>query len=281
MDKILFRFYITLISTFIVIINVVPLLFININNFINLIDTKWDIFFNKSEIEVNIDLDKSNIIIMFDDGWKSQYEIAYKYMIKKNMRGSIAIIPSVVDDSSYANMANIYEMYDSKWDILNHTYSHVLLPSLTYFDQKKEIEKSVSWFKNKKIVNNLNLLVYPEGLYNYNTTKILKELNFISARSTIDGYNTNIIDDKYNIKIKDVKSFIQPSTVIEWINYSIDNKLTLILLFHNLSNKITSDMSYKIDDFFNIIDYIEIKKESLNIITYSDWIRAINLYNQW
>ena len=38
---------------------------------------------------------------MFDDGWKSQYEIAYKYMIKKNMRGSIAIIPSVVDDSSY------------------------------------------------------------------------------------------------------------------------------------------------------------------------------------
>lgn len=279
MDKILFKFYITLLIAFTIVINTVPLLFININNFINLVDTKWDIFFNKSNIEVNIGLNKSNIIIMFDDGWKSQYVIAYKYMLKKKMRGSIAIIPSSVNDINYVNTADIYEIYNSKWDILNHTYSHNILPSLNYYEQKKEIEKSISWFKNRKITNNLNILIYPEGLYNYNTLKILSELDFVSARSINDGYNTNIIDDQYKIKIKDVKSFISPTTVIDWVNYSIENNLTLILLFHNISNKGTSDMSYKIEDFYYIIDYIKGREDKLNIITYSDWVKISKQYN--
>jgi peptidoglycan/xylan/chitin deacetylase (PgdA/CDA1 family) len=211
---------------------------------------------------------------MFDDGWKSQYDVAYKYMKSKDMRGSISIIASEVGNTKYVNMANIYEMYNSKWDILNHTYSHKLLPSMTYDDQKKEIENSIFWFKEKKLDNNLNILIYPEGMYNYNTLKVVKDLYIKSARSILDGYNTNIINNIYEIKVKDVKSFIEVSTVIGWINYAINNNITLILLFHDITNNTTSDMTYRTEDFYQIIDYIYSNNDKINIITYSDWIRA-------
>jgi len=56
---------------------------------------------NYKPIEVNIYNSRSNVIIMMDDGWESQYRIGYNYMEKYNIKGSIAVIPSHVGTGIY------------------------------------------------------------------------------------------------------------------------------------------------------------------------------------
>jgi hypothetical protein len=69
---------------------------------------------------------------------------------------------------------------------------------------------------------------------------------------------------------------VEPDEVKNWIDYAINSRLTLILLFHKIENDIDeSQMKYKKNDFYQIIDYIDQNKNELNIITYSDWIQSI------
>jgi peptidoglycan/xylan/chitin deacetylase (PgdA/CDA1 family) len=213
---------------------------------------------------------------MFDDGWKTQYKVAYKYMHKKKIRGSIAIIPSLIGEPDYMDKNELYRLYNDNWDLLNHTYNHIILNKNNKDDQLIEINKGDKWLKKNSFINPNKILIYPEGKYNSNTINIMEKLNYVSGRSVDEGFNPKIPTDMYNIKVKNVLTGIKPEEVNSWIDYAIKNNLTVILLFHKLENDFDELlMKYKVKDFYKIIDYIDSRRKDLNIITYSDWIQCI------
>ena len=277
MDKNLVKFYISFIIAFLILINIFSNFFININNTIDLIKNKTIIVFGKNkDTVVNIYDDKANVIIMLDDAWKTQYTIGYNYMHKKNMRGSIAVIPKSIGVSGYMNKSDLYELYNNNWDLLNHTYSHINLTNKKLDKQFSEINKTDKWLRKHNFIDPNKILIYPEGKYDQNTIKTIKKLNFISGRSTREGFNKKIPTNLYEIKVKNVLTNINPNIVNGWIDYAIENNLTVILLFHKLENNVDKTlMKYKEKDFYKIIDHIDKKRNYLNIITYSDWIQTI------
>jgi len=255
-------------------ITVFPHLFLHINNTIDSMKVKSILMLKeKKDSKVNIYSDKANIIIMFDDGWKSQYTVAYKYMNQRNIVGSVSVIPKMVNEMYYMNKSDLYTLYDSNWDILNHTYSHKNLNKISKKEQVSEIVKADKWLDKNGFINSNKVLIYPEGDYNSDTVRIMKKLNYTSGRSVVEGFNNKKIFKPYSNKVKNILTHTNPKDVCSWIDYAIDHNLTLILLFHRLESDTSGSlMKYKKEHFYKIIDYIDERRDDLNIITYSDWL---------
>ena len=279
MDKNLKYFYIFLTITFILVINIFSSLFINLNNNIDNLSNKIILSFDKNKYkEINFYKNKGTIIIMFDDGWKSQYNIGYKYMKEKNMAGSISIIPSTIGSFKYMNLNDLYNVYNSGWDLLNHTYSHCNLDDLDYNKQLKEIDNAYKWLNKYGFTRGNNILIYPEGIYNKDTFKIMNKLNYISGRSVNNGFNSLENLNLYNINVFNILSTTSLKETYNKIDYTINNNLNTIILFHKLETKTKSFMDYEIDNFYKIINYIDNRRNKINIITYSDWVQIILKY---
>ncbi|MDD2469331.1 MAG: polysaccharide deacetylase family protein [Bacilli bacterium] len=276
-NKNLLKLYIYLCIALCLCVCLFPTIFVRTINTIDYIKVKTLLVFQgNDDYETNIYVNKGNIIIMFDDGWKSQYTIGYEYMRGKDMKGSIAIIPKNIGESGYMNKANLYELYNQNWDLLNHTYDHLVLNDSNINKQIKSITRGSKWLEKNGFINHHRVLIYPEGKYNDNTIKALNNMNYTSTRGIESGFNLNQPGNLYDIKVKNILPNTKVNEVKEWINYIIDNNLTLILLFHKLDNNIDkTKMKYKKKDFYKIIDYIDTNKNNLNIITYSEWLETI------
>lgn len=281
MNKDLKRFYTFFIIALILTINFFPNMFFNINNTINYFKVKTEIILKKDpNYETIIDNNKGNVIIMLDDGWKTQYDVAFKYMKKHNMVGSIAVIANAVNDINYVNTGELYDLYKNNWDLLNHTSDHINLKKSSLKEQEINIKKGEKWLNEHGFINKQKVLVYPYGYHNSDTISILKKLNIVSGRSVNDGFNPQYIKNLYDVKLKNVISNTDPKVVNKWIDEASEKKLTLILLFHKLEPVTDSTlMQYNVKDFYNIIDYLDQVRNEVNIITYSDWISASLFFN--
>lgn len=239
MHRNLIKLYFTLLIALILFISLFPSIFININNIKDFAIIKTLISLGNKDVEkTNIYKDKGNVIVMFDDGWKTQYEIAYKYMNQKKMRGSVAVIPSLVGEYGYMNKGELYHLHYENWDLLNHTYSHIFLPDNNIDKQMENIRSADDWLERNGFIDRNRILIYPEGEYDNNTVRVMERLKYTSGRTTMDGFNPKKPPDLYNIKVKNVFSNIEPKEVTQWIDYTIINNNTLILLFHKIEDDI-------------------------------------------
>ena len=277
MKKELVKVYLSLAMFACLLTFVFPSLFSHLNSGLQHAAGKTLAYFaHPQNSSVNIDLDRANVIIMFDDGWKTQYTVGYKYMHSKGMVGSIAVIPSVVGDKNYINIGQLYTLYNNNWDILNHTLEHKRLSELSEEMQAHQITTAENWLINNGFSTSSKILIYPEGNSNTTTENLIKKLNYSSARYAEPGFNPQKPLDLYAIKIQNIYNTTSPETAKNWVDYAISNNLTLILLFHELDNN-PGDfaMKYHPSDFYQIIDHIDANRHHLNIITYSDWIQSI------
>lgn len=276
MNKRLISFYLILIVSLFSAVKFFPTLFTNLNSDLGYIKVKTPSLFSEGKNrEINIDFNKANIIIMMDDGWKTQYDIGYKYMSKKNIKASIAVIPNLVGHSKYMNLNNLQTLYDHDWDLLSHTYSHIDLKNKDYNTQYDQIKKAKDWLDRYGFEDNSNILIYPNGDYNETTINVMKKLNIVAGRTIKDDFNSKYPSDLYDTKVKNVISNLDPSVVYGWIDNAIQNDETLILLFHKLETVTDkSKTQYDVKNFYKIIDYIDKQRNDENVITFSEWIRV-------
>ncbi|MDD4298330.1 MAG: polysaccharide deacetylase family protein, partial [Bacilli bacterium] len=158
-NKNLLKLYIYLCIALCLCVCLFPTIFVRTINTIDYIKVKTLLVFQgNDDYETNIYVNKGNIIIMFDDGWKSQYAIGYEYMRGKDMKGSIAIIPKNIGESGYMNKANLYELYNQNWDLLNHTYDHLVLNDSNINKQIKSITRGSKWLEKNGFINHHRVL---------------------------------------------------------------------------------------------------------------------------
>ncbi|WP_440602861.1 polysaccharide deacetylase family protein [Bacillus sp. GB_SG_008] len=156
-------------------------------------------------------LPKKSVLIIFDDGWKSNYVYAYPILKKYKMHAaSFPITSKLKDDQEkfdpkqlqFLSKSDIEKMKDT-FEFGSHSYNlhntlsngKVDFVTKPIADVKKDIELS------NKILNT-KYFCYPFGAYNENSIKVLKELDFHLAFTTNAGYATP------NSKPLEVNSFV-------------------------------------------------------------------------
>lgn len=172
-------------------------------------------------VEKGIELPEKPIVITFDDGYASNYEIAYPILKKYNMKATIFVIGSTVGKDTYKDTGHkiiphfsyeeAKEMVDSGLiEIQSHTYdmhqhpdyekgearngvvqldgeseeSFVKAIRTDFLKSKKEIEKGTG--------QEVFALAYPLGKYSNLSEVVLKEMGVKTTLSVESGANTLI-----------------------------------------------------------------------------------------
>ncbi len=122
-----------------------------------------------------LQLDKKYVVITIDDGYRSNYELAYPLLQKYNMKACISVITSrihtgyVYSSKEIEKMSweNLNEMQNSGLvEIYSHTYDHEPVGDRIYTDVRSSIQKGEEMLdKNLQKRSDVKVLTYPNGNY--------------------------------------------------------------------------------------------------------------------
>ena len=130
-----------------------------------------------------LQLDKKYVVITIDDGYRSNYELAYPLLQKYNMKACISVITSrihtgyVYSSKEIEKMSweNLNEMQNSGLvEIYSHTYDHEPVGDRIYTDVRSSIQKGEEML-DKQLENRspVSVLTYPNGNYRKNIALLM------------------------------------------------------------------------------------------------------------
>ena len=133
------------------------------------------------------DPDKAYVIFTFDDGYKSDYELAYPLFKELGIRGTSFIIGKYADDNVANTMSwdNIFEMYSEGWDFQCHTYAHSNLKKLSSSEIAQSMQKQNAAFEAHGL-SAPQIIAFPYGEYDENAIRSLKEYRKLMRKAYYD-----------------------------------------------------------------------------------------------
>jgi peptidoglycan/xylan/chitin deacetylase (PgdA/CDA1 family) len=153
---------------------------------------------------------KKSVLVTLDDGYKDNYTDGFPIMKKYNIKATIFVITSTVDNSKEnLNSEEIKELQKNNIDIQSHTVDHKALNKLSYEEQYNELKNSKEYL-DKLLNKNTTAIAYPYSQYNEDTMKICKELGYKVAFTTWYGFSN------YNQGLYELKRLvIHPDTTLK------------------------------------------------------------------
>lgn len=129
------------------------------------------------------------VISSWDDGSKEDLKIA-RLLRKYNLNGIFFLSNKNLELSE-----DEIKVLSQEFQIGGHTYSHTMdMKLLDKETQKDDIEMNKDYLENL-ISKKLEWFCYPRGRFNEDTIKVLKELGFKYARTTLVGNNKEPVDN--------------------------------------------------------------------------------------
>ncbi len=150
-------------------------------------------FIHPNEFKKSIVQDKTKrkVLLTIDDGLLSFYENAWPILREKKVPFILFVNTREVGAFNYMNWDQILELHQSdNVEIGNHSHSHEYLVDEESNFIKKDIQKSISIFK-EKLGENSEFFSYPFGEYSIEFKKIIKDLGFKYAF----GQHSGVIDE--------------------------------------------------------------------------------------
>jgi peptidoglycan/xylan/chitin deacetylase (PgdA/CDA1 family) len=119
--------------------------------------------------------DQALIAFTFDDGYASDYYLAYPILKKYGIRGTSYIIPEYQDDKvpNTLTWQQIEEMSADGWEFGCHTYAHSQLLKLTTEEIQESMEKVNKAFE-KHGMKSPELHAFPYGKYDQHAIDAMK-----------------------------------------------------------------------------------------------------------
>ncbi len=146
---------------------------------------------------------RKSVVITFDDGWRSMYEIAYPILKKYGYPATLFVYTDLIHSSGPTlDWGKIREMAKNGIDIQCHTKTHRSLGKLEgeetfheYFEAvKAELVESARIIK-KQINKDVKYLAYPFGDTNSLLIKMVEKLGFRGAVTVVRAGNPFFADD--------------------------------------------------------------------------------------
>ncbi len=133
------------------------------------------------------------IVISFDDGWETDYTVAFPVLKRNHLTGTFYVYTSGIDHGAFLKWSEIDEMARAGMEFGSHTVSHAHLKSLPADEAKKEIVDSKATLE-KHLGRPITTFDYPFGEYNASVTELVKNAGYETAVTIAAGYKQRAED---------------------------------------------------------------------------------------
>lgn len=130
---------------------------------------------------------KTSIELTFDDGNKSDLELAVPLLKKHNRRAVFYVCGGRIGKTGYLDNADIQALLDAEMEIGSHGMDHVKWNSCSSNDLETEIVTARQKLQDAAKSEILKAAI-PFGAYNSNVIKFLKKTNWNAVYSSDGGY---------------------------------------------------------------------------------------------
>jgi peptidoglycan/xylan/chitin deacetylase (PgdA/CDA1 family) len=184
-------------------------------------------------------LSQGVVSLNFDDGWLSAYQKAYPIIKNSGFKSTFYIFTdSVTDPEDYMTLAQVKTLYAAGNEIGSHSTTHSDLTTVSASQLASEVSGSKTWFSKNGI--NTTTFAYPYGAYNQVVEAAVKNAGYSGARTSDTGDNDKA-SNKYELRTYAVLNTTTSADIQAQIKYAQQNKVWLILLFHEILDNTSSE----------------------------------------
>ena len=129
------------------------------------------------------------IVLTFDDGYADNYQTMLPILEAHGMTAVVYVITNELGKAGYMTLDELKDMQRRGIEIGSHTADHIPLTTLDDITQRRQIHESkifLEWSGLQTIYS----LSYPNGAFNAEIEKILREENYLTAVTGEAGLNT-------------------------------------------------------------------------------------------
>lgn len=153
-------------------------------------------------LDFNGPVHPKSVLLTFDDGWKSMYDIAFPILKKYGFTGVLFVYTDFAGKDRAMSWDQIRELAEYGFDIECHTKTHRDLSELnkneSFEDYFADLEKEIlipSHLINKHLNKKCTCLAYPFGKTNSLVTAFLMEHGYRAGFTTDKGQNPFFINN--------------------------------------------------------------------------------------
>lgn len=149
-------------------------------------------------ISKKLTLPRKPVLITFDDGYISNYTLAYPILKANRQKATVFVIAKDIDRNPGSMTSKQLKIMDANnFRVESHTYAHESLAKLSYTDQLATIKKAKLAIE-KILGRRIMYLAYPSGSYNSATMSATHAAGYNLGITTNAGL-TSKIDNPYAI----------------------------------------------------------------------------------
>ena len=137
------------------------------------------------------------IVLTFDDGYADNYKEMLPILTEHKMTAVVYVITNEVGKAGYVTLEELKEMQRRGLEIGSHTSDHLPLTTLDKNTQRRQLRES-KIFLEWSGLDTIYSLSYPNGAFNSELEKILREENYLTAVTGEAGLN-NLDTNPYEL----------------------------------------------------------------------------------
>jgi peptidoglycan/xylan/chitin deacetylase (PgdA/CDA1 family) len=214
----------------------------------------------------NIPLDSPLLVLTFDDGHSSIYDLAFPLMQKYNFAGVNFIPSGWINKEGHLTLEQLKQMENNGWETGGHSVTHANLTTIPPDSVLWEIKTNYEQLVDSGLKHNCFAL--PAGHSNSETNKIIIKYFNVIRTSYNERYRKPL--DLKRLGYYKVEKNDDAKTLLSRVDHGIlEDESIIIFGFHQFSNdKLDYITKFDIDEFEKFLKGV--KENSLRTVTLSD-----------
>lgn len=170
--------------------------------------------------------------ILFNNGWKSQYEYGYSYLNKKDVKGAVSTMTDYIGYPGYFDWNRLQEVQDNGWEIMSSGKNYRCeWDSLNTDQLRDEVYGSRQEFLKHKIY--VDHFASPCGKADLRLSSMVAYY-FSSQKIGEEGVNLLPLKERYLLRGRTVTNKTTTEDINNWLSEARNNNGWVIFTFNQI-----------------------------------------------